>query len=131
MNDGYTKIKNILIASSELDDTEFRILCYLISISKKGMCYPSLITISKTLKSSKNTVIRKLKTLEEKGFILKENRTLGTGKKTSNIYLINEDAISKKLKKEIQSEANSNDEEFHITEEELKILDYDWTQSEE
>lgn len=92
------------------------------------MCYPSFNTISENLKISKSTVIRKLKGLEEKGFILKEIRVIGTGKKTSNIYLINEDAISKNLKKEVQSEP---EEEFNITEEEQRILDFDWTQNEE
>lgn len=123
--DGYTKVKNLLITSSNLNNAEFRILVYLISISKKGFCYPSASTISENTGMTKRNVYRILSNLEKKEFILKENRTIGTGKKTSNRYLINEDAISKNIRKEI------NTETVPIEEVETDPLidtlsDYDW-----
>lgn len=127
MNDGYTKIKNVLITSSELDELEFRIMVYLISLSKDGVCYPSITTIAESLNISKSTVIRKLQSLKAKQFIMGEKRTIGSGKKTSNVYLINEDFISKRNKKANNQELSDEEqEEFKITEEEQKIIDYDW-----
>lgn len=127
MNDGYTKIKNVLITSSELDELEFRIMVYLISLSKDGVCYPSITTIAESLNMSKSTVIRKLQSLKAKQFIMGEKRTIGSGKKTSNVYLINEDFISKRNKKANNQELSDEEqEEFKITEEEQKIIDYDW-----
>lgn len=127
MNDGYTKIKNVLITSSELDELEFRIMVYLISLSKDGVCYPSITTIAESLNMSKSTVIRKLQSLKAKQFIMSEKRTIGSGKKTSNVYLINEDFISKRNKKANNQELSDEEqEEFKITEEEQKIIDYDW-----
>lgn len=122
-NDGYTKIKNILITSSKLDDTEFRILTYLISISKNRMSYPSIRKMAESIHSSDTTIKRKLQQLQEKGFILKENRVLGAGKKTSNVYLINEDVILKPKKKDDQLES----EELKFKSEKIQtISDYDW-----
>lgn len=127
MNDGYTKIKNVLITSSELDELEFRIMVYLISLSKDGVCYPSITTIAESLNMSKSTVIRKLQSLKAKQFIMGEKRTIGSGKKTSNVYLINEDFISKRNKKANNQELSDEEQEgFKITEEEQKIIDYDW-----
>lgn len=102
--DSYTKIKNLLITSSSLNNAEFRILVYLISISRKDFSYPSINTIAEKIHMGRYTVIRTIDSLEKKGFILKENRVIGTGKKTSNRYLINEDAISKNIRKEINTE---------------------------
>lgn len=124
-NNGYTKIKNYLVTSSELDVFEFRILAYLISIQHKGVSYPSITTLMNNLGFSKATVIRKLKSLEDKQFILRENRTIGTGKKTSNQYLINEDAISRKMEESVNTQV-SDEVECEISEEELKIMNYDW-----
>ncbi len=107
MNDeGYTKVKNTLITSSELDSAEFRILTYLISISKKGICYPSIRTLANLLNKSPTSISKYLNNLVKKEFILKENRVTGKGKKTSNVYLINEDAISKNIEKEKKSNKN-------------------------
>ena len=124
-NNGYTKIKNYLVTSSELDVFEFRILAYLISIQHKGVSYPSITTLMNNLGFSKATVIRKLKSLEGQQFILRENRTIGTGKKTSNQYLINEDAISRKMEESVNTQV-SDEVECEISEDELKIMNYDW-----
>lgn len=126
---GFTKIKNYLITSSELDAVEFRILAYLISIQRKDMCFPSTSTIATNLGVSQRTVFQKLDSLEQKQFILKENRTIGTGKKTSNQYLINEDAISQKIEEttnaQITDEATSD-----ITPDQLMLSEYDWLEEE-
>lgn len=128
-NDGYTKIKNKLIISSKLDDLEYRILSYMLAIQKDGVCFPSIRKMAEIFstedgkKRSTTTITKKVKSLEVKDFIKKKNRTLGTGKKTSNEYLINEDVISKnKLLPSRNPEENSRT----ISPEEAEILDYDW-----
>lgn len=128
-NNGYTKIKNYLVTSSELDAVEFRILVYLISIQHKGVSYPSINTLSDKLGVSRRTIIRNLKTLEDKNFILRENRTIGTGKKTSNQYLINEDAISKKIEETTNAQV-SEEAESEISEDEMRIMNFDWLNEE-
>ena len=126
---GFTKIKNYLITSSELDAIEFRILVYLISISRKDISFPSLNTIADNLSVSRRIVINKLKSLEDKNFILRENRTKGAGKKISNQYLINEDAISQKIEEttnaQITDEATSD-----ITPDQLRLSEYNWLEEE-
>lgn len=118
VNDRFTKIKNKLIIS-EIKDFDFRILCYLIARSKNGKCFPSMPTIAKDLKKSRETIRNSLDRLLENKYIEKESRVLGTGKKTSNLYTINEEYLAKKTKQEI----------FEETQEEVEkeeLFDYDW-----
>lgn len=117
----FVKVRNSLIVDSVLDDGEFRILLYLISLSKDGIVFPSIRTISQKLNKSTTSVTNKLKSLEEKGYLLKENRTLGTGKKTSNQYLINENLFI--VKKEFNFKDESKSENFKKLEE---ISSYKW-----
>ena len=123
---GYTKIKNCLITSSSLSNKEFRLLVYLISISKKGFCFPSVNTIAESIGISKRTVFRILEQLEKKEYILKENRTIGNGKKTSNRYLINEDAITKNIKKEVNSETAVMEEVTNDPQIDYSFSEFDW-----
>lgn len=126
---GFTKIKNYLITSSELDAIEFRILVYLISISRKDMSFPSLNTIADNLGVSRRIVINKLKSLEEKNFILRENRVKGTGKKISNQYLINEDAISQKIEETTNTQV-TDETTSDITPDQLMLSEYNWLEEE-
>lgn len=119
MINNFTKIKNKLIVS-DMSDSKFRILCYLIARSKDGQCFPSIRTIANDLNKGKGTVSRVLDELVEEKILTKENRFLGTGKKTSNLYVINENYIVKKTKQEI----------FETTQEEIErkepLFEYDW-----
>ena len=124
--DGYTKIKNLLITSSRLDNKEFRTLVYLLSISRKGFCYPSINTIADQLNMSRSSMYQIISSLESKGFILKENRTIGNGKKTSNRYLINEDAITKNIKKEVNSETAVMEEVTNDPQIDYSFSEFDW-----
>ena len=120
---GFTKIKNDLIVSN-LNSNEFRILCYLIARSKNGECFPSVGTIAKDIYISKRTVMRSIENLIKENYIQKENRIIGSGKKTSNLYTINEKYLTKKTKQEI----------FETTQEEVEkqeMFDYDWLNEEE
>lgn len=103
-----------------MSDSKFRILCYLIARSKDGQCFPSIRTIANDLNKGKGTVSRVLDELVEEKILTKENRFLGTGKKTSNLYVINENYIVKKTKQEI----------FETTQEEIErkepLFEYDW-----
>lgn len=122
MRSNFTKIKNELIVS-RLSDSTFRVLCYLIARSKDGQCFPSVRTIAKDLSKGKGTISRALEELKEQKVLLIENRFLGTGKKTSNLYTINEEYLTKKTKQEI----------LEITQEEIERVepfDYDWLNEE-
>lgn len=134
-SDGYTKIKNKLIISSKLDDLEYRILSYMLSIQKDGSCFPSIRRMAELFSTedgkprSTTTITKKIKSLEFKGFIKKKNRTLGSGKKTSNEYLISEDVISRntrKPKEEMDYERlKEENKELHSRLEQA-VSDYDW-----
>lgn len=122
-NGSFTKIKNQLIVS-EMKDSKFRVLCYLIAHSKNGQCFPSVRTIAKELNKGKSTISSIIEELIEEEILTKENRYLGTGKKTSNLYTINEEYLAKKTKQEI----------FEETQEEVEkeeLFDYDWLNDEE
>lgn len=57
---------------------------------KTYKCFPSLPTIAKKAKVCRNTVIKYIKILEEKGCIIRQNRTVkGKLEKTSNLYIVN------------------------------------------
>lgn len=124
-SNSYTKIKNNLITSSELDPYEFRIIVYLISLNRNNIVYPSINTISTNTLISKRAVIKKLEDLEKKGYLIRESRSIGKGKKVSNSYLINEDVMLKKIKKEINTEV-SEEVESKVSDIDNKLLDYDW-----
>lgn len=121
MSEIFTKIKNDLITSS-LSDKELRVLLYLIIRSKNGICFPSIRTMATEIGKSKESVRTTLIELENKNIISKENRFLGTGKKTSNVYLIDESFLVKSKKKELEEMLL----EEKINEKELEIANFDW-----
>lgn len=51
-----------------------------------GKCFPSLATLSTASMLSKPTVIKTLRALEKKGFIVISKRKLGNGCDASNVY---------------------------------------------
>ena len=100
---------------SNLNGNDFKVLCYLIARSKDGKCFPSVGTISKEINISKSTVLRSLDNLIKESYITREQRTIGTGKKTSNIYTINKDYLAIK---QVQEEPDKS--------EEVELYDYNW-----
>ena len=73
------------ILSLGLNSGEIAVYTYLMFCEdrKTFQCYPSYNTIGKALDMSKNTVMKYVKSLEEKGFIVTEHTTvtLKSGKK--------------------------------------------------
>lgn len=98
----FIQIKNKLL-KEDISATAYRVFSILLSHSKNGICYPSLRKISEGYPISRKTLISAIKELEEKELILKENRVIGSGKKTSNCYYLNEKYLvtKKELKKAI------------------------------
>ena len=117
---GFTKIKNNLIVSN-LNHIDFRVLCYLIARSKNGKCFPSVGTIAKEINVSKRTILRAIDNLVKDKYIVREQRTIGTGKITSNLYTINKDYLTKQ----------NNEEVLHETQVQKELIDYDWLNEEE
>lgn len=58
-----------------------------------GSCYPSYETIARDSVSSVRTACRGIKSLIDKGFIVKETRSLQSGYQTSNRYTVNIDRL--------------------------------------
>ena len=115
MNGKFTVLVTSLITDLNLDSFEYRILSYLISCSKDGQCFPSVETISEKTGIGISTVKSRLKKLVAKKYITQSNRTIGSGKKTSNIYTINQKYL-------VVREARYEDTK--VANEEL--FDYDW-----
>lgn len=123
MNEKFTKIKNELIVSS-MKDSKFRVLCYLISRSKNGSCFPSIRTMATELGKGKGTIQKIIDELVEEKILEKENRFLGTGKKTSNCYQINEKYLSKRK--------SMKDDYDELPEPDKKdFFDYNWLEDED
>lgn len=118
MSKYFTRIKKELITSS-LSDKAFRVLSFLIFMSRNGECFPSMRTIASQLNKSLESVRTAMKELEDNNLIVIENRTIGTGKKTSNSYKIADELLVKTPKKEGPRTFKSTDDKY-------KILDYDW-----
>lgn len=82
----------------DIKTSSFKVFCILLKYSKNGICYPAYKEFEKygiCEKTAKNSINE----LEKKGLLLKQNRFVGTGKKTSNCYYIDEKYIVKKQKK--------------------------------
>lgn len=116
MNERFTQVPNQLIIDKNLDAYEFRILSYLISCSSKdGICFPGKKDIAEKTFISESHVKRKLKSLEENKYIKKTNRTIGSGKKTTNLYKLHKKLI---VTKEYRGEENEKQS--------VELYDYDW-----
>ena len=71
--EGFFKLPNDVFRI-KLDPYAFKVYAYLISCAgSKGECWPSIPTMSEQLGMSKTTVQKKLKELEDRGFIKKIN----------------------------------------------------------
>ncbi len=114
MNGKFVIILKELVTDPRIDAYEYRILSYLISCSKDGECFPSHGDISDKTGIPVSTVKRKLDSLISKKYISKSNRTIGSGKRTSNIYTINKKYL---VTREARYETNEKQEE---------LFDYDW-----
>ena len=117
MKSYFTQIKNELVLDQKISAVEFRTLVLLILYSNNGLAFPSYRKISDKLGISKETAKRTINNLEKKDYILKENRIIGSGKKTSNCYYISENVMI--TKKDYLKEAK---EEIKN----IELFDYDW-----
>lgn len=122
MNDFIQVNKELLTEKITL--SSFKVFCILIKYSKNGICYPSINEISKYGVSEK-TAKNSIKELEEKGLILKENRTIGKGKKTSNCYYLNEKYLvtKRKTKTKVPEWFDKKTEKKEMSKEELNEIE--------
>lgn len=119
----FIQIKNKLL-KEKISATAYRVFSILLAHSKNGICYPSIRKLSEEYPISRKTFITAIKELEDTEIILKESRTIGTGKRTSNCYYLNEKYIvtKKDIKKAIplwfgkktESQAATNEEQAEI-----------------
>lgn len=125
MNEKFIQIKSSLLGE-DITDIAFRIFCILLQHSKNNLCFPSQVKIAEQLKRSRTTINKAIKELEEKGLIIKEKRTLGTGKITTNYYYIDERYTVKTKLQQAMEQAPK-----HENKERNEILDYDWLSDKE
>lgn len=87
----FVPVPNSFVRNLNLTVYEKMIFIYLWGFGggEKKHCYPSQGRMSKELKISKSTIIRNLKTLEEKGFVYVINQYKAiTKEKISNLYYL-------------------------------------------
>lgn len=119
----------IQIKSSFLEEkisySSFKVFCILLNYSKNGICYPSVRSLTEKYAISSQTMQNALKELEEKGLILKENRTIGKGKKTSNCYYLNEKylVIKRQKKTKVPEWFDKKTEKKEMSKEELNEIE--------
>ena len=93
-SEGFFRLPNDVFRI-QLDAYEFKLYAYLVCrAGTKGECWSSIPTMSEQLGMSKTTVQKKLKELEDRGFIKKINDS-GLGKngqprKFNNHYIVRE-----------------------------------------
>lgn len=87
----FVPVPNSFVRNSKLTIYEKMIYIFLWGFAggDRKLCYPSQGRMSKELNISKSTIIRSLKTLEEKGFIYVINQYKAiTKEKISNLYYL-------------------------------------------
>lgn len=86
---GWSSVPNWVIRTDKLHGTEKWVYITLLNrANSKGECWPSLATLQKEVGVSKNTVLKTLKSLEEKGLIDRVRRRTSTDEYVSNLYRV-------------------------------------------
>ena len=90
LNRRFALVDTEILESAELDAQEKLIFVVLAAHYNhaNGRCDPSLARLVKVSGLSHRTVVRRLESLERKGFIGRERRTDETGRRTSNGYIL-------------------------------------------
>jgi len=89
MSNEIIRVKSSLMYE-DISDLAFRIFCILSQSSRDNLDYSSQREIAYELKKSRTTVIKAIKELEEKGYIIKEHRVLRSGERTTNCYYVSD-----------------------------------------
>ena len=92
----FRKTKFIQIENNFINNPNYTTVEKLIYMSlctyafQKNNCYPSHSTLAENLGVNKRTIIRNLKTLEEKGGIIIISRKMESNRRLSNLYVLAE-----------------------------------------
>jgi hypothetical protein len=87
IKDGYGIVQREIMTDEKVDVFGKAIYSLLVSYAgEKQSCYPSLKTICENLKISKPTVIKGIKQLIERGFLVADKRKTKLGEHEANIY---------------------------------------------
>ena len=92
----FRKTKFIQIENNFINNPNYNIYEKLIYMSlctyafQKNNCYPSHSTLAENLGVAKITIIRNLKSLEDKGAIIIIKRKMQSNRKISNLYVLSE-----------------------------------------
>ena len=90
----FRKTKFIQIENNFINNPNYTTVEKLIYMSlctyafQKNNCYPSHSTLAENLGINRRTVIRTLKSLEDKGAIIVIKRKFQSNRKTSNLYIL-------------------------------------------
>lgn len=90
LNRRFALVDTEILEAAELDPQEKLLFVVLASHynHSTGQCNPSIARLVKVSGLSHRTVVRRLESLERKGFIGRERRTDETGRRTSNGYIL-------------------------------------------
>lgn len=91
MGDSFTVVPNYVITDDKVD--QWGMLAYIalrhfMSMDKGMVCYPSMKTLAKIARCSKDSVRRGIKVLRDAGYVEVRSRLSKDGDQTSNLYVL-------------------------------------------
>lgn len=89
---GFSKVLHSVLLDKRLSHPAFKVYCVLLmyTFDKKECCYPSLSSIAKDSKYTRNTVILAIRELEKLGYVRVE-RALKNSRKVNKYFLLIKD----------------------------------------
>ena len=118
----FRKTKFIQIENNFINNPNYTTVEKLIYMSlctyafQKNNCYPSHSTLAENLGINRRTIIRTIKSLEEKGAIIVIKRKFQSNRKTSNLYILSDidDNTGEFIKDSIKEFEQYKDKEVFI-----------------
>lgn len=86
---GYSVVPNWVVRDSDL--TKYELLVFIALLNRansRGEAWPSLATLEREARASRDSVLRALRTLEERGLVDVVKRYRDDGSQTSNLYVV-------------------------------------------
>ncbi len=86
---GWSAVPNWLIRDSDLNNYELLVYIALLNrANREGECWPGLATLQRDARASRNTVIKTIKALEDRGLVSVSRRRRADGSSESNLYRV-------------------------------------------
>lgn len=99
------------VFESDITDGRLLLLALANNANKKGICWPGSVSLASDAGMSRSTVFRSLKVLEKQNLVQRRTRKRRNGSLTSNVYVLNREAIRAR-KRDNADEERREQEEF-------------------